>query len=153
MSVSIPEFRLAVLGSELAFMRTEHVRYPEDGSLSKVLGAVVAFGDDQRAYHLSVNSSGNGVSIRDWDPAPIDMGEYGVVVTEELPAPNLLGAPVSDLLSNGDGYQGSLTVCLGNGGRIIVVVAGDEVELEIVQPAPFINDAPLATIASQCCCV
>ena len=67
--------------------------------------------------------------------------------------PNLLGAPVSDLLSSGDGYQGSLTVCLGNGGRIIVVVAGDEVELEIVQPAPFINDAPLATIASQCCCV
>ena len=65
MSLSIPEFRLAVLGSELAFVRTEHVRYPEDGSLSRVLGVVMTFGDDRRAYHFSVNSSGNGVSIRE----------------------------------------------------------------------------------------
>ncbi len=135
MFMSFAEFKRIALGLELAFVRTEHVRSPEDGSLGRAIGVIVAFGDGRRAFCLSTNSSGNNVAITGWDPEPVDMGEYGVVVTKELPVPGLEAATVSDLLSSGDGDQGSLTVCLGNGGRIVVTVAGDEVELEIGQAA------------------
>ena len=57
-----------------------------------------------------------------------------MTVTKELPLPDLEGASVSDLLLSEDGYQGSLTVCLGDGGKIIVAVIGDEVSLQIAQP-------------------
>ena len=57
-----------------------------------------------------------------------------MIVTKELPLPDLEGASVSDLLLSEAGYQGSLTVCLGNGGKIIVAVIEDEVSLQIAQP-------------------
>lgn len=61
MSMSFPELRVAVLRSDIAFVRAEHARHPDDGSLSGLLGVVMAFGDDRRAFRLSVNGAANGL--------------------------------------------------------------------------------------------
>ena len=69
------ELRGAVLGSVFASVQTKRLRFPNDGSLGDLLGVVLAFGDGRQAFCLSTNSSGNGVFVRAWDPAPVDMGQ------------------------------------------------------------------------------